>query len=207
MFGPKSDDVFLGAFRQHASKSVEAAKILLEMLEHPDQREKLALEISEREDAGDRITHDTVRRLHETWITPLDRFDIHSLISKLDDVLDLIDAVSERFVLFGITTSRPRALELTRLLIKSCETLEKGMKLFANLSGKNQELLDLCAEISRLESEGDAVYRPAIAELFKNGNDPIDVMKWRDLYDTIEEALDRCEDAANIVEGVVLEYA
>src|SRR5258708_30143100 len=108
MFGPKGkDDVFFGAFTDHAAKSVEAAQLLLEMLEHVEKKEKLALEIGEKESAGDKITHDTVKRLHETWITPLDRFDIHGLISKLDDVLDLVEAVSERLGLLRTKAGGP----------------------------------------------------------------------------------------------------
>jgi hypothetical protein len=208
MFGPKTKgDVFFNAFAEHASRSVEAAKLLLEMLEHVDRKEKLALEIGEKESAGDQITHETVKRLHETWITPLDRFDIHGLISKLDDVLDLIEAVSERLVLFQIQKVRPAAVELAHVLLKACEDMHRAMTLFPKLAAKGRDLLDICVEINRLENEADNIYRRAIAELFHNGNDPIEVMKWRDIFDNIEEATDRCEDVANIVEGVVLEYA
>jgi predicted phosphate transport protein (TIGR00153 family) len=208
MFGPKANgDIFFRAFTEHAARSVEAAKLLLEMLEHVDRKEKLALEVGEKESAGDRITHETVKRLHETWITPLDRFDIHGLISKLDDVLDLVEAVSERLVLFEIKTVRPQAIDLARVLLKGCEDVQRAMQLLPKLASKSKELLDICVEINRLENEADAIYRRAIAELFHNGNDPIDVMKWRDIFDNIEEATDRCEDVANIVEGVVLEYA
>jgi predicted phosphate transport protein (TIGR00153 family) len=208
MFGPKAnDDVFFNAFREHAARSVEAAKLLLEMLEHLDRKETLALDIGEKEAAGDRLTHETVKHLHETWITPLDRVDIHGLISRLDDVLDLIEAVAERLVLFEITSGRAPAVDLVRVLLKSCEHVQRAMQLFPQLSSKGKELLDICVEINRLENEADHIYRRALAELFHNGKDPIDVMKWRDVFDNLEEATDRCEDVANIVEGVVLEYA
>jgi len=208
MLGPKSrDDVFFGAFAKHALLSVEASKIVLEMLEHPERKEALGLDAKEKEAAGDRLTHDTIKHLHETWITPLDRFDIHGLISRLDDVLDHVEAVAERFVLFEITTVRAPAIELARVILKACEHVERAMHLFPKLSANPKELLDICAEIDRLEGEADSIFRKAIAELFKTGNDPIDVMKWRDIFDNLEEAADRCEDVANIVEGVVLEYA
>ena len=208
MFGPKTKgDVFFSAFAEHASRSVEAAKLLLEMLEHLDRKETLALDIGEKEAAGDRLTHETVKHLHETWITPLDRVDIHGLISRLDDVLDLIEAVAERLVLFEITSGRAPAVDLVRVLLKSCEHVQRAMQLFPQLSSKGKELLDICVEINRLENEADHIYRRALAELFHNGKDPIDVMKWRDVFDNLEEATDRCEDVANIVEGVVLEYA
>lgn len=208
MFGPKSkDDVFFRAFSEHAARSVEAASLLIEMFEHPEQVGRIALEIGEMESAGDRITHDTVKRLHETWITPLDRFDIHGLISKLDDVLDFIEAVAERLVLFEIHSTRAPAIELSRVLHKACADVHRAMLLFPKLASKGKDLLDICVEINRLENEADAIYRRAIAELFKPGNDPMEVMKWRDIFDNIESATDRCEDVANIVEGVVLEYA
>ncbi len=201
------DHVFFQTFIEHAQKSVEAATLLLEMFEDPSRKERLALAISEKEAAGDRLTHDTVKRLHETWITPLDRFDIHGLISKLDDVLDLIEAVSERMVLFEITTVRPPAIELARVLLKGCEDLHGALGRLEKLAKQSKEILDACVEINRLENEADAIYRRAIAELFKAGNDPIEVMKWRDIFDNLESATDRCEDVANIIEGVVLEYA
>lgn len=207
MFGPRArDEVFFQAFTEHATRSVEAATLLLDMLEHPERKERLALDIGEKESSGDRITHDTVKRLHETWITPLDRYDIHGLISKLDDVLDLVEAVSERLVLFEITKVRSTALELARVLLKCCEDVQRAMLLLPKLTAKGKELLDICVEINRLENEADAIYRRGIAELFHNGNDPFEVMKWRDILDTLEDATDRCEDVANIVEGVVLEY-
>jgi hypothetical protein len=210
MFGSKKtrDATFFNAFAEHAAQTVRAAELLLELFEDPSKKERLALDIGEQEAAGDRLTHDTMKRLHETWITPLDRYDIHNLISKLDDVLDLIEAVSERMVLFELTNPRTsHAIELVRVLLKSCQDMQKAMKLLPTLSDKSKELLEICVEINRLENEADAIYRRAIAELFKPGNDPIEVMKWRDVYDNLESATDRCEDVANIVEGVVLEYA
>jgi predicted phosphate transport protein (TIGR00153 family) len=208
MFGPKTEsDVFFRAFSDHAARTVEAATLLVEMLEHPDRKDKLALQISEKENAGDVITHDTVKRLHETWITPLDRYDIHELVSRLDDVLDLVEAVSERFVLFGLTTTRPDSVKLAQVLLKGCEDMLRVTKLFPQLSAKSEEVLAVCVELNRLENEADGIYRHAIADLFKGATDPMDVMKWRDIYDYLEEATDRCEDVANVIEGVVLEYA
>jgi predicted phosphate transport protein (TIGR00153 family) len=201
------DLAFFGAFADHATKSVEATQLLLKMFEHLEDKERLALQVGEKEGAGDRLTHDTLKRLHETWITPLDRFDIHNLITKLDDVLDLIEAVSERLVLFEISKAKPPALELARVLLKSCEDVHRAMTLLPEVSKRAQDLLEICVEINRLENEADGIYRHAIAELFRPGNDPIDVMKWRDIFDNLESATDRCEDVANIVEGVVLEYA
>jgi predicted phosphate transport protein (TIGR00153 family) len=208
MFGtPKTkDDVFFRAFATHAGQSVEASKMLRAMFEDLSQTPTLAPKIKAVENAGDTVTHETMKRLHETWITPLDRFDIHELISRLDDVLDLIEAVAERVLLFEVREVRPEAIELADVLTQSCENLVRAMELLPTLS-RSKELLALCVEINRLENAADSIYRRAIAELFKPGNDPITVMKWRDIFDNLESATDRCEDVANIVEGVVLEYA
>ena len=147
-----------------------------------------------------------MRKLHETWITPLDRNDIYALITRMDDVLDLIEAVSERVVLFELTETRALAIDLAKVLVRSCEKLHKAMELLPGLKQPN-ELLEICIEVNKLENDADGIYRRAIADLFKPGNDPIMVMKWRDVFDNLEMATDRCEDVANIVEGVVLEYA
>jgi uncharacterized protein len=209
MFGSarSRDEAFLGAFIAHAAQSVEAAGLLVEMLEHPEHKERIALDISEKEATGDRLIHETVKRLHETWITPLDRNDIHNLISRLDDVLDFIEAVAERLVLFEIRQVRPGSIDMARLLLKASEDLHRAMLFLPKLSENSKELLDICIEINRLENEADGIYRREIADLFKAGNDPLMVLKWRDILDNIEEATDRCEDVANIVEGIVLEYA
>jgi len=209
MFGVArtKDEDFLSAFIAHATQSVEAAQLLLDMLEHPERKERIALDVAEKEATGDRLTHETMKRLHETWITPLDRYDIHGLISRLDDVLDLIEAVADRIVLFEIREVRPGSIEIARLLVKACEDVLRAMKALPKLSQNSQVLLDFCIEINRLENEVDAVYRREIASLFKSGNDPLLVLKWRDILDNMEDAADRCEDVANIVEGIVLEYA
>src|SRR5215471_7073241 len=165
--GPKSrDHVFFDAFTEHAQKSVEAAKMLVQIFEDPSRAGELATAINEAENRGDRLTHETVRRLHETWITPLDRNDIHALITRMDDVLDVIEAVSERVVLFELKEPRGEALELGRVLVRSCEKLHKAMQLLPNLK-QSKELLELCIEVNKLENDADAIYRRAIAELFK----------------------------------------
>jgi predicted phosphate transport protein (TIGR00153 family) len=205
--GKAKDAAFLGVFIEHAAQSVAAAGLLLDMLEHPERKERIALDITEKEATGDRLIHETVKRLHETWITPFDRNDIHGLISRLDDVLDFIEAVADRLVLFEIREIRPGSIEMARLLVKACEDMHRAMMALPKLSRNSKALLDICVEINRLENETDAIYRREIADLFRSGNDPLFVLKWRDILDNLEEAADRCEDVANIIEGIVLEYA
>jgi predicted phosphate transport protein (TIGR00153 family) len=205
--GPNaSDRKFYDAFTSHAGRSVEAARLLVEMLKNPERAVELAKAIGEVENAGDQITHDTIARLHKIWITPLDRADIHSLISRLDDVLDMIEAVSERLMLFEIKDVPEFAHTLAATVLHSTEAMDKAVSLLPQVK-KPKEILDLCVEINRLENEADGAYRRGLAELFNGGYDAFMVMKWRDIIDNLEAAADRCEDVANILEGIVLEYA
>ena len=166
----------------------------------------LYVKIKDAETSADSITHETIKRLHETWITPFDRDDIHSLITRMDDVLDLIEAAAERIVLYRVVVAPPEAVELATLLVQCCDVLVKAVALLGTMS-RAPELLELCVEINRLENAADSVHRRAMADLFRAGNDPLLVMKWRDILDGLESATDRCEDVANVLEGVVLEYA
>lgn len=207
MFGQsKSDLRFFDAFTQHARHTLEAAKLVAALFEELDDAKDLARAVSEAEHAGDTLTHDTIKRLHETWITPFDRADIRALISRMDDVLDLTEAVSERVVLFEIAETKPGAKEIAAVLVKCCEKILRACELLGSMKNA-RELLELCVEIGKLENEADSIYRRSIAELYAPGNDPLMVMKWRDVFDSLESATDRCTDVANVIEGVVLEYA
>jgi predicted phosphate transport protein (TIGR00153 family) len=167
---------------------------------------ELSKQVQAAENAGDKITHETIARLHQTWITPIDRGDIHSLITSLDDVLDLTEAVSERLLLYGVSDCPEFIGKLGDVVVRATEAMEKAVRLLPQVK-RPKEMLDLCVEINRLENEADADYRQALAELFKGGYDALAVMKWRDIIDNLEAATDRCEDVANILEGIVLEYA
>lgn len=202
----KSDRAFYEAFEAHASRIVEAAKLVAEMLKDPRRAPELAKQVSQTENAGDKITHETIARLHKTWITPIDRSDIHSLITSLDDVLDLTEAVSERLLLYGVTDCPDFIVALGAVVVRATEAVEKAIRLLPQVK-RPKEMLDLCVEINRLENEADADYRRALAELFRGAYDALSVMKWRDIIDNLEAATDRCEDVANILEGIVLEYA
>ena len=200
------DKLFWDAFRDHSQHTVEAANVLVEMLEHLDQRESLAAKIKELEHKGDQVTHDCVQALHQTWITPLDREEIHGLITKLDDVLDYIEAASERIVLYEIREVRPDAIELAKALAMSVAEIRKAVSMLTNIKDA-KPLLDLCIAINKHEHDADQIFRRALAQLFNGKNDPLEVMKWRDILDALETATDRAEDVANIIEGIVLEHA
>jgi uncharacterized protein len=230
MFGSnRKDAVFFDAFAAHAGTSLEASRLLVEMIAQlrcqeaeltyiadtktgagarlaGERIKEIAKAIKEKETAGDTITHETVKRLHETWITPLDRYDIHQLISRMDDVLDSIEASSDQIVLFDVHVCVVEAKELAGTLVQSCEAIKKATSLLRDMKNA-KEILSLCVEVNRLENVADQFYRKGIAGLFRAGNDPLAVMKWRDIFESLESAADNCEDVANVIEGVVLEYA
>ena len=210
MVGSKNrDGIFYDAFDNHAACLVEAAKTLAAAFADIANAGSFADKIRDLEHEGDKITHETIARLHKIWITPFDASDIRNLITALDDVLDLTEAVSERVVLFGIQQAEEDAKQLSQVLVKSCEAVARAIRLLPTLK-RSREILDLCVEINRLENEADRTYRHALATLYHtNGSSTqvLDVLKWRDIYDNLEAATDRCEDVANILEGVVLEYS
>jgi len=200
------DKVFWDAFTSHAQATVEAAALLRKMLASPNEAESIARVISEIENRGDKITHETMLALHQTWITPIDREEIHELISKLDDVLDYVEAASERIATYEIKTVTPEAIELAQILEASATEVAKAVAALPNLK-EAKTLLDLCVSINKHENAADTVFRRGLARLFKEAGDPLEVMKWRDIYEALETATDRAEDVANIIEGIVLEHA
>jgi len=206
MWGPKtSDKDFFAAFSRHAAVTAHAATLLVELFEHPD-RDHLAVEIERDEHEGDKILHDLVRALRATWITPFDRHDIQTLISRQDDVLDLIHAGSKRVALFEIRETPNDALAMTRYILKAAETIKTAVNLLNDLK-QSEEILKLCEILNEIENDGDELYRRSLARLYKPGNDPLEVMKWREIYDHLETALDRGEDVANQIESLVVEYS
>ncbi|HEX2670855.1 MAG TPA: DUF47 family protein [Polyangiaceae bacterium] len=202
----KAKDPFFSAFSQHAQLTVKAAGVLRQLLEQPDPLAERKQEITRLEHEGDEITRATITRLRSQWITPLDRPDIHTLTTRLDDVLDAIEAIAERLELFDIHDSSKTAVEAAIVLERCTVAMAKAVALLPEARKRARDMIALCAEITKLESEADAIYRGAIAELFKSGNEVLTVMKWRDIHEQLENATDLCEDVANALEGVVLEY-
>jgi predicted phosphate transport protein (TIGR00153 family) len=202
----KAKDPFFSAFAEHARLTVQAAALLRQLFAEPAKVADLKARITLAEHQGDEITRATITRLRSQWITPLDRPDIHLLASRLDDVLDAIEAVAERIELFDIREASPVANDAVRVLESATAAVSKAVELLPDARKRAQDIIKLCAEISTLESEADSLYRSAIAELFKAGSDPMMVMKWRDIHEQLEGATDLCEDVANALEGVVLEY-
>jgi predicted phosphate transport protein (TIGR00153 family) len=205
-FFPAEGKEFFELFERHAGKTLEAARLLQGMLKSPVDLSDQARRIKAVEHEGDVITHRAVEMLHRTFVTPIDRGDMHRLISRLDDILDLVDATSERIWLYGIDSTDRDACDLADTLVNAVSEVARAMAGLRNLKDRDA-LLHVCMEINRLENEGDTLLRRAVARLFQDSREPLAVIKWKDIYEFLENAIDRCEDVANVVEGVALEYS
>jgi uncharacterized protein len=195
---------FFDFFEQHARLTVDGTKEFLSLVQDGVNIPAKAKRIKEIEHETDVITHHCVEALHKTFITPMDRDDIHRLIKRMDDVMDLVEEASERILLYEIKEMKPEIKDLADVLVRAAEQVVLVMQ---GLRDKKEipTTLKRCIDINRLENEGDSIYRNALARLFKEEKDPIAVIKWKEIYEDLEEAADRCEDVANIVEGMILE--
>ncbi len=200
------EERFFDMFDEQVKKVVEGARLLKEMMETFQNLESMAKKIKDVEEDGDQITHRIVERLNRTFITPIDREDIHNLTSRLDDVLDYMEAVAERIVLFRIDKRTKEAVMLSDILLKSVLAVERAVYNLKDLR-KAKEVLKDCIEINRLENVADCYLREAVANLFEIEGDPKEIIKWKEIYENLENAVDRCEDVANIIEGVILKYS
>jgi uncharacterized protein len=200
---------FFSLFDNHAKLIVDGALALADVLRHYDNGKDRSAGIKLIEDAehgADRITHDTVQLLHTVFVTPFDRDDIHRLISRMDDVLDLIQDTAESLVLYDIQKVTPEATQLAELLLRCAERVQSAVGLMASMADA-PAILKICQEIDQLESEADRVMRGAISELFRNETDVRQVIKLKAVYEALESATDKCQDVANVIESVVLENA
>jgi predicted phosphate transport protein (TIGR00153 family) len=197
------ENKFFDLFVQDAANVVAAARVLEQMLHHYDERERLASQLRDMEHHGDVMSHDIGRALEATFVTPFDREDIIGLINRLDDVVDLIEEVADTFILYGIDEPSPVALQQCEIIVQQCEQIQEALGTLSTFKGLDKYWI----EIHRLENEGDRIVRRGIAELFKNGGDPIDVVKWKDVYGLLEETVDACEDVANVIEHIVVKHA
>jgi predicted phosphate transport protein (TIGR00153 family) len=205
-FMPRSDD-FFSDFEAQAAAVVEGVVLLKDLLEDFTDVAAKCQAIKDVEHRADDITHRAFARLHTQFITPFDRSEIHRILSRIDDVLDLADAAAERLGLYDIDTILPEARELATVLVEQSRKMEEAVKGLRNMKKDPQRILEACKEMNVLENQADTLTRQTMAKLFKRGNDPLTVMKWKEIIDLIEDATDRAEDVANVIEGVVLEHA
>ena len=197
------EERFYDDFVALAEQIRHGASILEEMLAPEQPLWDKADEIKEVEHKCDFLTHEIIQRLHRTFVTPLDREDIHSLARSLDDVMDAIDACAAIVRLYQIKVVRADTRELTRIIVASSEQLVKALKALERRKG----VAEPAVEINRLENEADRVHQLAVRRLFEEEHDPIQVIKWKEILDFLEDATDRCEDVANVLEGVVVKHA
>jgi uncharacterized protein len=194
------DRAFFDLFEEAAANVVRAADLLDQMLAHYPDRADLARDIVVCEQEGDRITHDVHHRLNSTFVTPIDREDVLTLVSALDDIVDLIDEVADYLGLYKIEAPMEQAQRLAHVLLLAARQIAEAMprlRTFAPLS-------DHTVEINRLENDGDRISRDAIASLFESGIDPLVVIRWKDIFERLEEAIDACEHVANTLDGIVI---
>ncbi|MCA1826860.1 MAG: DUF47 domain-containing protein [Myxococcales bacterium] len=202
---PRSDE-FFDDFDAQADATVRGAKLLCDLLDDFNDIERKVQAIKEVEHQGDAIAHRAFERLHRQFITPFDRAEIHRLLGRIDDVLDLTDATAERMLLYEVGPPPQAAKDLAKVLVPCTEKLQEAVRAMRTIKNPG-EILAACRDIKTYESQADALGRAAIAALFKSGADALSIMKWKEIYDLMETATDRCEDVANVIEGVVLEHA
>ncbi|MFO0752159.1 MAG: DUF47 family protein [Thermodesulfovibrionales bacterium] len=202
---PKEID-FFELFDRVASNVTRGATLLVSLMESGGEgMEALAKEIYEVEQEGDMLTHDIMKKLNKTFITPIDREDLYALASRLDDVIDLIWSAVDRMTVFRIRKATPEAVSMSKDLLLTTEVINKTIR---KLKEKNYpHVQELCIEINRLENRIDRDFRDALGKLFDETNDPIFIIKWKEIYEILEDASDRCEDVANIIEAIVLKHA
>ena len=194
---------FFDLFQADAENVLAAARLLEQMLQSYDDLEARHQALRDLEHRGDEISHDIGRRLESTFVTPFDREDIHGLISGLDDIVDFIEEAADTFLLYRIHQPTPRAIDQARIIVRQCEQLNEAL---SKLEGF-KDLERFWIEVHRLENEGDLIARRSIAALFESGMDPVEVIKWKDIYGLLEQTIDKCEDVADIIERITLKHA
>ena len=199
LFAPKERE-FFDLFEEAGANIVRASALLARLLEEWPDHGELAREVRDCEHEGDRITHDIIQRLNQTFVTPIDREDIYALASSLDDIVDFIEEVSDFLGLYRIEATMDKAIEMGQILHESARAIAGAIPRLRTF----KDIHHYTVEVNRLENEGDRVLRDALAALFETGIDPMLVIRWKDIFERLEDAIDSTESAANILEGIVI---
>jgi len=194
------DENFFTLFARQAALAHKGCIQLHEMMERFDDLEGRAKRLKDVEHEGDLVTHEVFERLNRTFITPLEREDIHALAGGLDDVLDAVEAIASRIVMFHVKTMTPQAVELARILVDCGEQIERALQHLKDF----KHLMAFTIELNRLENEADAISREVVADLFSGKHEVLDVLRWKEIYGRLENAADQCEDVANTIESIVI---
>jgi predicted phosphate transport protein (TIGR00153 family) len=194
------DRTFFDLFIEAGQNTLQAARLLDQMMRSWPDDEGLGRDVLKAEQEGDRITHDIIRRLNTTFVTPIDREDIYSLATQMDDIVDYAEEAADFLALYKIEAPMSQAQDLTKVLVQACEQLAAGLEHLPDFKDLDQYWI----EIHRLENDGDRISRDAVASLFSNGIDPMVVIRWKDIFAVLENAIDATETAAQIIEGIVI---
>lgn len=194
------DEGFFQLFAGLADRMTRSAALLHELFSEPTRLDYFAAQIKTLEHEADGITHEIMTRIDRSFVTPLDREDIHMLATRLDNVVDLIDGTARRTQMFHLTDRREPAKSLTHVLVKATEAIARAVGQLK----QPQALQQIGREVKKLEEQGDALYAAAVAALFEGTPNPLDVIKWKELYDTLEGAIDECDDVLNVLESVAI---
>ncbi|MFV0518328.1 MAG: DUF47 domain-containing protein [Aminipila sp.] len=202
----KKEDVFYTLFIEYAAKIVKAGEAFDDLVRNYENVEDKVASIKVLETECDMEAHKILKALNGSFVTPFDREDIYDVTKQMDDIVDSLEEVANRFLVFDVKTLKPEALYMSEMIIQSIKELEV---LFAHLSEmkKNEKVREQIIEVNRLENEGDVIFRKALSKLFREEKDPIELIKWKHLFEELETCLDSCENVANIMEGVVMKYA
>jgi predicted phosphate transport protein (TIGR00153 family) len=196
---------FFDLFDKAAANASRAASTLVASMEHFTNLDTWAKEVHELEEEGDLLTHDIIKRLNKTFITPIDREDIHALASTLDDVLDSIWGTAERLTIFKLKEPTADAVNMSRELLITVDLVHKAIK---KLKEKNYaQMQEYCIEINKMENKLDRIFKDALGRLFDEMKDPVLVIKWKEIYELLEDASDKCEDVADILESIAIKNA
>jgi len=206
MFGsllPKNTD-FFDYFDQHIALTIEGCKELQDLATNDGEMAVRIARIKEYEHRTDQVTHMCIDALHKTFITPIDRADIQRLIRRLDDIIDAVDAAAVRIGHYEIKVIRPEAKDVARMLVNASTEIAHALKLLRNVKNA-PEIEAICVRVYQIENDADMMLRTALARLFREESNPIEVIKWKELFEILEKAVDRCEDVANVIQGVLIE--
>lgn len=198
---PKGHDYFT-AFSAVAANLHTAAQLLVKLMQDFDNARTLSLEILEHEHVGDKLVHDVVHRLNNTFVTPIDREDIYELVTTMDEVLDCIEATADSMIIYRVDKPTPQAIRQSEIIAKATQLLRECIDGLEKRDGLHEKVI----EINRLENDGDRTHRDAVASLFDDAIPCTDVIKWKDIYELLESVIDECEHVANILEGIVLKH-
>ena len=197
------EEKFYDLFEELIAKIEEGGRLFSEMLEDYEHAETRLTKLKDIEHEADIITHRTYEKMHKTFLTPIDREDIYALVNKMDSILDIIEAAAIRMFLYKIKAPTPECVKQAQLINAGIAKVKQVVHALRDMKNA-QMILDACVEINTLENEGDYLLRQAMTHLFENETDAIELIKWKEIYERIEEALDTCEDVSNIAEGIVL---